>query len=232
MMLSDFSVSASSAWMFSSAPITFGKLIISPRPIMPSQVIISRISSARIAAPVSSNPATAGTQEGAFDMALSGERFASSIMIRTPSLPQTLQISCGSMKMPVVPQGTTAFAYSPTEIMDDSTWICPSIKPGAMYWPPASMTFVSGPMQCDASPTSAMRPSAIATSMPSWISAVQTLTRRAFLMTVSAFCTPMATRAIVRVTSYNGFLQNLFSMLVPPSSLQVRKSGRCSCAGI
>ena len=53
-----------------------------------------------------------------------------------------------------------------------------------------------------------------------------------FLMTVSAFCTPMATRAIVRVTSYNGFLQNLFSMLVPPSSLQVRKSGRCSCAGI
>ena len=145
---------------------------------------------------------------------------------------ESSMISCGSMKMPVVPQGTTAFAYSPTEIMDDSTWICPSIKPGAMYWPLASMTFVSGPMQCDASPTSAMRPSAIATSMPSWISAVQTLTRRAFLMTVSAFCTPMATRAIVRVTSYNGFLQNLFSMLVPPSSLQVRKSGRCSCAGI
>ena len=82
------------------------------------------------------------------------------------------------------------------------------------------MTFVSGPMQCDASPTSAMRPSAIATSMPSWISAVQTLTRRAFLMTVSAFCTPMATRAIVRVTSYSGFLQNLFSILFPPSSLR------------
>ena len=53
------------------------------------------------------------------------------------------------------------------EIMDDSTWMCPSIKPGAMYCPAASMTCVSGPMQCAASPTSAMRPSAMATSMPS-----------------------------------------------------------------
>ena len=201
MIWSAFSVSASSPWMFSSAPRTFGKLIISPSPITPSQVIISRISSGPTCEPVSSNPATAGTQEGAFDIALSGVLRASSIMALTPSRPQTLQISCGSIKIPVVPCGTTARAYSPTLIIDDSTWICASMNPGAMYCPAASITVVFSPMQCEASPTSAILPSAIATSIPSWISAVQTFTSLAFLMTSSAFSSPMATLAMVLVTS-------------------------------
>ncbi|MFQ9180687.1 MAG: hypothetical protein ACLR3C_12915 [Eggerthella lenta] len=54
--------------------------------------------------------------------------------------------------MPVVPCGTTARAYSPTPIMDDSTWMCPSRNPGAMYCPFASMTCVFSPMQWSACP--------------------------------------------------------------------------------
>ena len=149
-------------------------------------------------------------------MAFSGERFASSIMALTPSGPQTLQISWGSMKMPVVPWGTTARAYSPTLIIEDSTWMCASINPGAMYCLRASITFVFSPVQWEASPTSAILPSEIATSMPSWISAVQTFTSRAFLITRSAFSAPIATCDSFRVTSYRGFLQNLFSIFFPP----------------
>ncbi len=49
--------------------------------------------------------------------------------------------------MPTVPWGMTARAYSPAPIMEDSTWMCPSRKPGAITWPAASMMRVSSPTQ-------------------------------------------------------------------------------------
>lgn len=58
------------------------------------------------------------------------------------------------------------------------------------------MISVSGTMQAVASPTRAMRPSAMAMSMFSWNSAVQTLTSVPPRMTVSAGWRPWATAAL------------------------------------
>lgn len=60
------------------------------------------------------------------------------------------------------------------------------------------MISVSGPMQAVASPTRAMRPSAMAMAMAmfSWNSAVQTLTSVPPRMTVSAGWRPWATAAL------------------------------------
>ena len=110
--------------------------------------------------------------------------------------------------MPTVPCGTTARAYSRTVSMEDSTWICPSKNPGARYRPPASTTRVSGPIQCPASPTSAMRPRRIATSVWGKISPVHTLIRRVSRITVSAGSRPWATAANVRPASHRGTRQN------------------------
>ena len=88
-----------------------------------------------------------GTQDGAFAMAFRGEQLASLIMALTPSGPQTLHISWESIKIAVVPCGTTARAYSLTVIIEHSTWVCESINPGAMYCPDASITRVFSPMQ-------------------------------------------------------------------------------------
>ena len=65
----------------------------------------------------------------------------------------------------LISAASTALAYSPTPIMEDSTWIWPSINPGAMYCPSASITRVSGPMQWEPSPTRAILPWAMATSV-------------------------------------------------------------------
>ena len=51
-------------------------------------------------------------------------------MSLTPLRPSTLAISCGSMKMAVVPCGTTVSLYCETLSMLLSTWIWPSMKPG------------------------------------------------------------------------------------------------------
>ena len=63
---------------------------------MPSQVMDSAISAGPTAAPVSSKPGTAGTQEGVVTMAFSGVRAASSIITCTPGRPSTLHTSWGS----------------------------------------------------------------------------------------------------------------------------------------
>ena len=57
-----------------------------------------------------------------------------------------------------------------------------------------------------------MRPSAMATSMPSWISPVHTFTSFAPLMTVSAGVRPWATATSVFEHSHKGFLQNALIM--------------------
>ena len=94
--LSAARVAASSPWAWSVPASTPGKFIISPRPTTPSQVMESAISAGPTAAPVSSKPGTAGTQEGVVTMAFSGVRAASSIITCTPSRPSTLHTSWGS----------------------------------------------------------------------------------------------------------------------------------------
>ena len=146
-VLPAWSVSPTMAWVRSSEERMPGKFIISPKPTTLSQPMVPRMSSGPTEDPVSSKPGTAGTQEGVVTMAFKGVRLASSTMHFTPSRPSTLQISWGSIKMPVVPWGMTARAYSPTEIMEDSTWIWPSKKPGAMAAPQALIMWVFSPMQ-------------------------------------------------------------------------------------
>ena len=117
--------------------------------------------------------------------------------------------------MPEVPWGMTARAYSPAESMEDSMWMWPSSMPGEMKAPSAEMTFVPSPMQCLASPTSAMRPLWMATSICSQISWVQTLTSFASVMTVSAGTRPIATAESVAEHSQSGTLQNLLLIRFP-----------------
>ena len=117
--------------------------------------------------------------------------------------------------MPTVPWGITALAYSPTPIMEDSTWMWPSKNPGAMYCPSASITRVSGPMQWEPSPTRAILPWAMATSVCSIISPVHTFTSLASRITVSAGILPSAVAASVIVASHSGVLQNLLIISSP-----------------
>ena len=63
-----------------------------------------------------------------------------------------------------------------------------------------------------------MRPSAMATSTSSWISAVHTFTSFAPLITVSAGASPWADRVFEH--SHSGFLQNL---LIMPRSFDERR---------
>ena len=65
-----------------------------------------------------------------------------------------------------------------------------------------------------------MRPSAMATSTFSWISAVHTFTSFAPLITVSAGASPWATADRVVEHSHSGFLQNL---LIMPRSFDERR---------
>ena len=57
-----------------------GKFIISPRPTTSSHFIVSATSSGPTAAPVSSNPGTAGTHDGVVTIFLSGVPLPSSII--------------------------------------------------------------------------------------------------------------------------------------------------------
>ena len=84
-------------WVRSSEFKIPGKFIISPRPTTLSQYMVPSTSSGPMAEPVSSNPGTAGTQDGVVIMALRGVLAASCAIHLTPSSPSTLQISWGSI---------------------------------------------------------------------------------------------------------------------------------------
>ena len=85
-------------------------------------------------------------------------------------------------------------------------------------------------MQCFASPTRAIRPLWMATSVCSRISCVQTLTSFASVMTVSAGTRPIATEESVAEHSQRGTLQNLLIMLLSFPILRItafsQKKGR------
>ena len=137
------------------------------------------MSAASMVAPVSSTSCTAGTHDGGVIIALSGELLSSN-MQRVPLSPRTLPTSCGSAKIAVVPRGTTARPYSPTPIIELSTWMWLSMRPGDAKRPVASITLVSGPMQRSAvwcpMPRKATRPQPMAMSVSGRISPVATLT--------------------------------------------------------
>ena len=73
-----------------------------------------------------------GAQDGIWVKMLTGCINASSCIMRTPSKPRTLAISCGSVNIDVVPCGITARANSAGVSMPDSICICPSHRPGSM----------------------------------------------------------------------------------------------------
>ena len=114
---------------------------------MPGQVIASRTSSGVMRAPGVSRPGADGTQDGICTKTLIGAAAASAAIMRTPSRPKTLAISCGSAKIAVVPCGSTARTYSVIVHMLLSTCRWPSVSPGARNRPSASITRVRSPMQ-------------------------------------------------------------------------------------
>ncbi len=104
--------------------------------------------------------------------------------------------------MLVVPCGSTARTNWLTVSMPDSTCMCPSQSPGIRNRPPASITFVSGPIIARASgPQDANRPAFTAMSLPSITSRDCTLTQAQLRITRSAGARRAATAISSAATS-------------------------------
>ncbi len=73
----------------------------------------------------------AGTQDGIVNKRSTGRPSEARRMKSNPARPSTFTISWGSLTVAPVPCGTTASAKPSGVSMEDSTWMCGSVKAGA-----------------------------------------------------------------------------------------------------